>query len=61
MLVVSKSPTHDAAEQGLVAAFLTSPIGGFLVLSGLLSAPLWTGLLGWVALELASTVAGLRG
>jgi len=57
-MMVSGHATRDSAR---VAAFLTSQLGGMLVLGSLLSAPLLTGFLGWLALELAPTVMRLLG
>jgi hypothetical protein len=42
-----------------LAGFMTSPFGGLLVLMGLLSAPLLTGFVCWLALELGPAVSKL--
>ena len=49
MLIVPERNGRDSAP---LAAFLTSRIGGVLVLGSLLSAPLWTGFLAWSAAAL---------
>jgi hypothetical protein len=45
-------PQRSARDTGPIATFLTSPLGGVLVLGSLLSAPLWTGVLAWNAVAL---------
>lgn len=60
MLITPEIPAHAGDDQrARFAWFLTSPLGGLLVLTGLLSAPLLTGFVGWLALDLAPTVLKL--
>jgi hypothetical protein len=62
MLITPELPAHAGDDQrARFAGFLTSPLGGLLVLTSLLSAPLLTGFIGWLALELAPTVLRLPG
>jgi hypothetical protein len=61
MLMVPNHPNNDAGQRGRLAGFLTSPIGGLLVLISLLSAPLVAGAVSWMVLELAPAMLRLAG